>query len=257
MKPNFCVITTTYQRPEAILRCVASVAAQSYKDWQHIIVIDDPVSNYEPLHSLARSATRLTLLSNPQNLGKNTSVNRAFEYLRKQAFAGYVVFLDDDDWLAPTCLADFADRLQKTPHPWLVSERVEAKSKKSFTVNKTGKNTISYQYHCLIKKDFTGDATHCIDFASTKNIYFPLSIKNAEEWLYFAHVSTVHPNFIYIPKAGTWSEGYAAAGLTDHYHQNQERTKNAIPLLKETLQRRIFSPLILSYVFLRLVRSCF
>lgn len=257
MKPNFCVITTTYQRPDAILRCIASVETQSYQAWQHIVVIDDIVSDYEPLRSLAHSATHLTLINNPQNLGKNASVNRAFEYLNQQAFTGYVVFLDDDDWLASDCLADFADRLHKTPYPWLVSERVEANTKKSFTTNHTKGDVISYQYHCLIKKDFIGDATHCIDFASTKNISFPLSIKNAEEWLYFAHVSTIHPRFIYIPKAGTWSEGYASAGLTDLYHQNQERTKNAIPLLKETLQRHIFSPLILSYVFLRLIRSFF
>lgn len=257
MKPSFCVITTTYKRPDTVLRSIASVKSQLFPNFKHIVVIDDPDSDYSALRALAAESPQLRIIENGRNLGKNASVNSAFDLLRTESFDGYVVFLDDDDWLAPSCLADFADSITRTGHPWLVSERVNSTTKKSFTSNKTGKTLISYQYHCLIKKNFSGDTTHCINFSSTKDIRFPLSIKNAEEWLYFAHVSTIHPRFIFLPVVGTLSEGYAAAGLTDRYHQNQEQRQNARALSKEVCQREIFSPFILGYVAVRLLRSFF
>lgn len=257
MKPNFCVITTTYKRPRAVLRAVTSVKNQPYLNFKHLVVIDDPNSDYRALRALEAESPQLHIIENPENLGKNASVNAALDHLHAESFDGYVVFLDDDDWLSPNCLTDFADTISKIPHPWLVSERVNVTTKKSFTSNKTGNNLISYQYHCLIKKDFSGDTTHCINFLSTKDVRFPLSIKNAEEWLYFAHVSTIHPQFIFLPVAGTLSLGYAAAGLTDCYHQNQEQRHNARILAKEVMVRKIFSPFILIYVAIRLLRSLF
>lgn len=255
MKPSFCVITTTYKRPDAVLRAVSSVKSQLYPNWKLIVVIDDPISDYTKLESIVAESSQMHLIKNSINIGKNASVNSALDYLLAESFGGYIVFLDDDDWLTPSCLANFAETINKTAHSWLVSERVHATTQKSFTINKTGKNLISYQYHCLIQKNFFGDTTHCINFISTKNIRFPLSVKNAEEWLYFAHVSTIHPQFIFLPVAGTLSEGYAPTGLTDRYHQNQEQRQNAHMLAKEVWQRKIFSPLVLIYVAARLLRS--
>jgi glycosyltransferase involved in cell wall biosynthesis len=257
MKPSFCVITTTYKRPDAVLRAIQSVKSQSYSNWKHIVVIDDPDSDYYALHDLAATSPQLSVIKNTDNLGKNASVNVVLDRLHSESFDGYVVFLDDDDWLSPNCLTDFANSIHTANHPWLVSMRVNATTNKTFTTNDTGQNLISYQYHCLIKKDFSGDTTHCINFAGTKDIRFPLSVKNAEEWLYFAHISTIHPQFIFLPVTGTLSEGYAAAGLTDRYHKNQEQRQNARALSKEVWQRKIFAPLIISYLVVRLLRSFF
>lgn len=255
MAPKFCVITTTYRRPDTVLRAVSSVTKQTYPGWEHIVVVDDPISDYSKLYELETTSPQLNIIKNGKNLGKNASVNLALEYLSTKSFDGYVVFLDDDDWLTPNCLADFADMINKSGYSWLVSERINNNDKKPYTVNKTGKDIISYQYNCLLKKDFYGDTTHCIHFPSSKSIRFPLLVKNAEEWLYFAHLSTIHPKFFFLQKAGTLSEGYTSSGLTDLYHQNQERNQNTLRLMKELWQRRVFSLFILTYITLRLIRS--
>lgn len=257
MKPNFCVITTTYRRPESVLRAVSSVENQSYPNWQHIVVIDDPDSDYTKLRALPTKSSRLKIIDNQKNIGKNASVNSAFILLKKHSFDGYVILLDDDDWLAPNCLHDFAEVIIKTPYPWLVSNRTIANTGDSLIINTTQKDIISYQYNYLLKKDFSGDVTHCLYFPSIRNVPFPLSIKNAEEWLYFAHVSTIHPRFKYLPTTGTLSDGYASAGLTNLYRQNHEKRKNSFLLFKEIWHRKILSPLILVYVVLRLIRSVF
>ncbi len=254
MEPNFCIITTTYKRPELILRCLDSSLKQTFRNWEHLIVVDDKESDYSALLSFSKSDPRFTILNNETNIGKNASINLAFKHLQNKQFSGYIIFLDDDDWLSPSCLLDFATNIARNPYKWLVSNRTNTDSI-PFTQNKTGGNLIHYQRNCLLKKNFAGDATHCIDFSIIKNIQMPLSIKNAEEWLFFAQLSTRNPYFKYLPVNGTISEGYANSGLTDLYHKNKEADKNAYKLLKEVVSRKIYSPIILGYTLTRFFRS--
>lgn len=255
MKPNFCVVTTTYQRPEKILRCVQSVQAQAFTNWIQIIVIDDPISAYDRLHTLSKDDTRLITLVNKTNLGKNASVNKALAYLLNIKFDGYVIYLDDDDRLAISCMQDFANKIAEDGKKWLVSQRVSSTTDVPYTINLTGKNVISYTMDSLLKKTFRGDATHCIDFASVSNIIFSTQIKNAEEWLYFAQVSTRIPKFNYYEVAGTYSEGYSLDGLTNKYHQDAQYRKNTLVLWKEILREGKGSFTIYFYMLLRSIRA--
>ncbi len=249
---------TTYQRPQDVLRAVASIKAQRHTNWRTLIVIDDIESDYEELRREVSADSRFTLLQNEQNVGKNASVNKAIATLRNENFRGHIVFLDDDDWLAPECLSDFATAILQYPdNHWFVSQRTHHETKLPYTVNKTTRDLIHYASDCLIERRFGGDATHCIDFTLTSAAEFPCSVKNAEEWLYFATVATTIPSFRYLPTTGTYSAGYAPGGLTDEYHKNTEQKQNAPKLAREVWERKIFDPYILLYISLRLVRSIF
>lgn len=258
MEPSFVIIMTTYQRPELVLRAVASIRAQNYKNWRVIIVIDDSKTNYQNLATTTANDSHFTLLWNEQNLGKNASVNRALAALRALNFQGHLVFLDDDDWLAPTGLADFATAITKHPQDhWFVSQRAPHETGVPYTVNKTPRAVINYASDCLIRRRFVGDATHCLNFSQVSDAEFPRLVKNAEEWLYFAQVAKAIPNFRYLPLIGTYSSGYASGGLTDEYHRHTEQKQNAPKLAREVWERKIFNPYILLYISLRLVRSIF
>jgi glycosyltransferase involved in cell wall biosynthesis len=256
MKPLFAIITTTYRRPDQILQTLASVQTQSYANWQHIIVIDDPESDYETLKNEASKDSRITVIPNEVNLGKNASVNKAFARLREQNFAGYVIFLDDDDWLAPDCLATFAIMIQADQASgWYVTNRTNVDTGIPFTKNETGRTTISYLYDTLLRHRFGGDVTHCIHFPTTNHITFPVPVKNAEEWVYFAAVASVHKTFHYQNGTGTFSHGYSDHGLTDLYHKRAEQKENARTLISIVWERRLFHPIIVSYILYRFVRS--
>jgi len=258
MKPNFCIITTTYKRPEAVLKSVASVIAQTLSTWEMIVVIDDITSDYGSLKKSSDNSNHITYLQNEKNLGKNASVNRALTQLQTKNFAGYIIFLDDDDWLSLTCLEDFAQAIEQSPtQNWFVSQRAHARTAEPFTKNTTGRSLINYKYDYLLRRTFTGDATHCISFTQTKNIQFPTTIKNAEEWLYFAEVSVINPTFVYIPKIGTYSEEYEIDGLTSNYHKLTEKQKNNRSVINEICRRKLFSPYILFYICARLIRSIY
>jgi len=258
MEPSFAIIMTTYKRPTEVLRAVGSIRAQSYPTWQAFVVIDDTLTDYSELMREIGNDSRFTLIKNTENIGKNASVNRALAILRRDNFRGYVVFLDDDDWLAPACLADFASAITKYPeNHWFVSQRTHHETNVPYTFSKTDRDLIHYASDCLIERRFGGDATHCIDFTLTTTAEFPNQVKNAEEWLYFATVGTTIPSFRYLALTGTYSAGYAPGGLSDEYHKHTEQKQNAPKLAREVWERKIFDPYILLYISLRLVRAIF
>jgi len=254
--PKFTIILPTLKRPELAAQSIASVLKQNYSDWQLYVVVDDNVTDYTTVKKTYAEEARITFFQNPENIGKNKSLNKALYHLKENGFDGYIVYLDDDDWLSPKCLSDFAEAIKNNPNQnWFVSQRVSTSTKEPLTINKTGREVINYRYDMLLKRTFTGDTTHCIKFTITKDIRFPDLIKNAEEWIYFTHVSTLQKNFLYLPVAGTYSEGYAPDGLTDNYHNYNERLLNNKLILKEIWRRKIFSPYVLIYILGRLVKS--
>jgi glycosyltransferase involved in cell wall biosynthesis len=255
MKPSFCIVTTTYRRPDAVIQCVQSVQKQTCPSWTHIIVIDDPVSDYTSLHSLGQNDEKIVIVSNETNRGKNASVNVALDHLRTLNFTGYVLYLDDDDWLAPTCLEDFSNTILTSNKQWLVSQRVSIATGTPFTINKTGRSEVSYTSDCLITKKFQGDVTHCINFPSVRDVRFSSHIKNAEEWLYFAQVSKKIPKFTYLKVPGTYSNGYTSDGLTDQYHKRNKYKENTILLWQEIWEENKSSLSIIIYMILRSIRT--
>lgn len=56
----------------------------------------------------------------------NFSRNRAIDWVMKnqnQDFENYIIFLDDDDFLAENTLAEMAQKIEKNPQKWIVTER--------------------------------------------------------------------------------------------------------------------------------------
>lgn len=251
MTPHFTVVMTTYNRPQLAVQALLSVQNQTYSDWKLVVVIDDIEADYTALESLAREDTRVGVLKNETNLGKNKSVNKALAYLRESSFFGHVVFLDDDDTLTPDCLLTFAKEIERTKSLWLVSQRANQSDKKSLTKNRASSNHIDYLKDMLIFRKFSGETTHCIDFKSTKNCQFPTLIKNAEEWIYYAQVASIIPTFHYIEKAGTYTEGYLADGLSNQKKVFAEKWAVYTKLWQEVRLNNLNSFFIYLYLMMR------
>lgn len=88
MAPKVSVIITTYKRPVELARAMASVGAQTFKDYECIVVDDDPTSTgfYTIRHEVNRGLSA----------ARNTGI--------KAAKGEYVVCLDDDNILDPDFL---------------------------------------------------------------------------------------------------------------------------------------------------------
>jgi teichuronic acid biosynthesis glycosyltransferase TuaG len=253
---NFTIILPTFNRPDTVSKSIDSVLNQTYVNWQLLVIIDDEVEKYKKIFDTYKNENRITFLTNPKNIGKNQSLNHALDYLKKQSFNGFIVFLDDDDWLSPECLKDFTRAMiENSEINWLVSERANADTKQPYTINKTGRNIINYETDMLLRRQFTGDTTQCLHFETFNKIRFSTLIKNAEEWLYFAEIAKTEKSFLFLPVIGTYSIGYATDGLTYNYHNKKESWKNNLLVLKELRQRELFSLPIIIYFTVRLLKS--
>ncbi len=255
-EPKFSIILPTYKRPDIIDRSILSVLNQTNPHWHLYVVIDDTDQAYNQIKEKYSNNKQITFIQNSENIGKNKSLNAALDKLTEDEFKGFVIFLDDDDWLSADCLKDFSKTINENPdRNWFVSERANAETKQPYTINKTGQRIINYTKDMLLTRKFSGDTTQCLNFESVKELRFPTLIKNAEEWLYFAEVAEVEKNFLFLPTIGTYSLGYATDGLTYNYHNKKERWQNNSLILKELRQRKLFSLPISIYFIARLLKS--
>ena len=94
-EPLVSAIIPSYNRQHTIVRAVKSVLDQTYKNLE-LLVVDD-ASTDETADVLASiDDARLTVISQPQNLGVAAARNRGIANARGE----YLAFLDsDDEWL--------------------------------------------------------------------------------------------------------------------------------------------------------------
>lgn len=256
-EPSFAVILPTYKRPELVKKAVESVIRQTISSWKLIVIQDSPDEKYQEVEDLMSRDVRCVYLTHNRNRGKNACLNTAFTYLYTTGFDGYVVFLDDDDWLDKRCLEDFNEIIKKQQvHSWFVSAR-SIQNNFFVTKNQTGRNSINYIKDCLVFKRFTGDATHCVKFSTIEPTYFPKSIRNGEEWIYFSELSLKIPSFFFIEKTGTWSNGYLEDGLTKQKSTKLERFRLYMQIVKELRLKKLLRFWILIYLFLRFGKLLF
>lgn len=93
--PKVSVVIPTCNRPALLKRAINSVLAQTYQDFE-IIVVDDGMKERSESVTLAFDDARIRYLKNETSLGGGGTRNRGI----KNAHASFIAFLDDDDeWL--------------------------------------------------------------------------------------------------------------------------------------------------------------
>lgn len=94
------VVTATYNRPTVLREAIDSVRAQSYTNWEQIIVSDGPddrvtaiVAEYRDPRIRSFHTNRLPVMGNYQR-----------NFALKHATGEFVIYLDDDNVIYPHCL---------------------------------------------------------------------------------------------------------------------------------------------------------
>lgn len=105
------VVIPTYSRPGLLKQALQSIAAQSYRDWE-VIVIDDgsnPPVTAQDISPIV--GDRFRLLHHHQSLGTAVAKNRGVA----AASGDLITLLDDDDLLEPFALQAIADAFAACP----------------------------------------------------------------------------------------------------------------------------------------------
>lgn len=108
MKPLVSVIITVYNRIEYINQAIESILAQTYSNYE-IIVVDDG-SSIDIYSSLFKSQEKVFYILQ-KHKGLAAARNAGISYSKGE----YLVFLDDDDLLEPKKLEIEVDELEKRP----------------------------------------------------------------------------------------------------------------------------------------------
>lgn len=105
------IITPTKNRLSLLQEAMASVKAQAYDLWEHVIVDDGSIDGSRE-YVAAQSATdpRIRLIVRD---GVKSGANVCRNLGLREARGDYVVFLDSDDVLAPQCLKHRVETLER------------------------------------------------------------------------------------------------------------------------------------------------
>lgn len=100
MRNKVSIIIATYNRAHLILETLESVCAQTYTNWECIIVDDGSTDNTEEIVTdLVSKDGRFIFLNRPSERPKGPNAARNFGI--ENSTGEYVLSLDSDDWILP------------------------------------------------------------------------------------------------------------------------------------------------------------
>lgn len=125
--PKISVVIVTYNRADLLPKAVASVLAQSFKDFELLIIDDGSVDGTEAyVRSLSFRDERVKYFKNEFNLGISKSRNRGVALARGE----YIAMLDSDDyWLDKNKLKVQAAYLDEHPEAGLIGTAIRCEDK--------------------------------------------------------------------------------------------------------------------------------
>lgn len=115
------IIIPTYNRAHLIGETLDSVIAQSYQNWECIIIDDNSTDNTEQVVSLyLKKDIRFQFYIKPKHLTKGPSSSRNFGF--KKSKGEYVNWLDSDDLLHPKKLKIDLENIQSGNYDFTISQ---------------------------------------------------------------------------------------------------------------------------------------
>lgn len=95
MNPKISVIIPVYNAENYVGRCIESVQAQTYEDWQLILVDDGSTDNSLAICQKYAEKDKRIGVKHQENAGPGIARNVGIN----EAFGQYVVFIDSDDYI--------------------------------------------------------------------------------------------------------------------------------------------------------------
>ncbi|MDA0890506.1 MAG: glycosyltransferase family 2 protein [Bacteroidetes bacterium] len=163
------IITPCYNSSKFIEDCINSVLAQTYTNWEMIIVDDFSTDNSkEKITVLSENDTRIKTIFLDKNIGAAKARNIAIS----KAKGKYIAFLDSDDLWTPTKLEDQIYFMQEKniAFSYTTYQSISEDGNKLFSVVKA---TSIMTYSSYLKNTIIGCLTVVIDREKTGNFEMP------------------------------------------------------------------------------------
>lgn len=200
-KPLFSIIIPTYQRAHLIWKTLDSIVAQTYSNWECIVVDDGSTDNTkEIINSYAFKDSRFQYFSRPKNLLKGANSCRNFGYEKSRGV--YVKWFDSDDIMLEDCLSSTIALFIESNCDLVVSD-IEFIDINGLALNKKHK----YFSSNLIEDYLLGKITYYTfiptwnrEFLNLQTQFFDEHITNLDDWDFNLRMLYQYPRVQYIHK---------------------------------------------------------
>lgn len=179
-KPLISVITPAYNAERFIAGTIESVQAQTYENWE-MIIVDDQSSDQTAaiVLSYAREDARIQLHQLEENSGAAVARNTAMQ----QAKGPYIAFLDSDDQWFPDKLEKQLAFMQEKDIAFSFTKYVRMEEDGTLRDNES-KAPASVGYHDLMKHCVIGCLTVMIDREKTGSMDM-VNIRTRQDYAYW------------------------------------------------------------------------
>ena len=118
MSPIVSIVLPCYNGAAFLAQSIDSVVAQTFPDWELILVNDCSTDNsLEIMQQYAEKDSRIHIINNERNLKLPGALNRGFQ----EAKGKYLTWTSHDNHMGPTMLEEFVNYLDANPDKGLVT----------------------------------------------------------------------------------------------------------------------------------------
>lgn len=191
--PRFSVIIPLYNKENFVAATIDSVLAQSFSDFE-LIVVDDGSSDNSGQIVQSYTDKRITYIRT-ENRGVSSARNLGIE----KASADYITFLDADDLWKPDFLQEMHDAINQFPDHQVFAAAIEKSNGRRtfparYSINYTGKYQ-SVEYFSASMKE-TAICTSCAVFH--KSVFekignFEVSLPSGQDTDLWIRIGLVYP----------------------------------------------------------------
>src|SRR5690606_4213006 len=252
------IIMATYNRAHFIIETVTSIKAQTYANWECLIIDDGSTDNTEEvLKPILKEDGRFKYYRRPPNYKKGLPGSR--NYGLDLAKGDCIIFFDDDDIVHPLCLEVSVSALENTQNSFFCNFKKEA-----FLgdCNYASINS-NLEYNLEVSKDdlLENVITQKTPFASCtvlwrkecfENNVFNENLMYAEEWECYQRILSDKIKGVLIDKVLYYNRKHDKSSTGEFWRKDSARVaskKEAIKLIVSNLdKKKLLTPYLLKYL---------
>ena len=186
--PIVTIIVPVYNDAVHLPKCVASILAQTFSDWE-LLLIDDGSQDESPAlcDRFASQDTRIRALYQ-----KNAGVSAARNLGLAEAEGSYLSFVDSDDWIEPAMLEDLLTEAEKSGADIVMCDAVTVYSDgrtEPDTITQLPENRVigRADWSPALLREMAGAVWRCLyrtELVRRHNIRFPVGVKFSEDRIF-------------------------------------------------------------------------
>ena len=243
MKPTVTIIMATYNRAHYIVESIKSIQAQTYENWECLIIDDGGTDNTaEVLAPILQEDNRFTYLKRTDNYTKGLPGSR--NYGLDLAKGDYIIFFDDDDIAHPQNLEICVYELAKPEIYFCRYIRTVFRDKFHYDFDFSR----DYTHFKIGKKDVFSILNNQLPFNSCAVMWkrdcfkanrYVEHLMYAEEWELYSRIVSKGFKGISIDKELFFGRKHDASNTGEFYKKDPVRVQskgNAVILISENLK---------------------